>query len=179
MEFEQQPKKTYPKRDRTPRETSPEEQYPRALKRCVHLLAKRDYTAFQLAQKLKNCRRPIDQAVINQVLLKLESKKLIKSNLEIARMLIGMYMRQKRGSYWIIQKLRTQGIDLTKAQSQELGLFDQAADLEGATAWAERKFGKLLESTDQKVKARIFRSLASRGFSMDVIKAITRRKIVD
>jgi len=152
---------------------TPQEQHSRLLKRAIHLLARRDHTRQELLEKFKRARKKADHQVMEEVLNKLESKNYLKSPAEIAGNLIEQYRRQRKGSRWIEQKLKTKGIVLNSEEKKDL-LVDPEADLAAAREFVMKKFKTLGPFKEQKERARVIRALSSRGFPNDVVFKIIK-----
>lgn len=172
MDRRRDPKK--PANQETNKQLQPLDAKTRLSHRAVRLLARRDHTRQELVDKLKRSKNPVDISVINEVLDRLESKGYLKTPEVVASQLIPQYQRQRKGSRWIENKLRTKGIKLSPEQKKDMGLQNMEVELANAQELLQKKFKSLGPFKDHKEKARAMRALASRGFPMDVImKAIS------
>jgi len=79
------------------------------------------------------------------------------------------------GSFKLKQFLLKKGVD-TKIIDSALANYDNSAELKGADAVADKKLKTLKKGTKSEKKAKLWRFLASKGYSSDVIRAVVDTK---
>ena len=137
---------------------------------AVRLLAQRDHSRRELAQKLRQ-RFDYDTESLDLLLDRLEAIGYL-DDLRYAQAFIRSSVARGRGSQRVVHDLHERGVDNS--------LITQAL-AEADIYWCElareqriRKFGQALPANYQE-RARQSRFLAGRGFSMDTIKAVFQR----
>lgn len=137
------------------------------------LLARRRYSVHDLQKKL-NEKFP-EQKEETETVIKLFISKKYLDDAEYARLFVrDQLIRKPQGLRMIRQKLSQKGISTSNLQ--------QFLDDEGSTEYdiarraLEKKLRTLKKETSQKKKEKLFRFLASRGFSMDVIMKVLRQE---
>ncbi len=137
---------------------------------AVRLLAQRDHSRRELAQKLRQ-RFDYDTESLDFLLDRLEAIGYL-DDLRYAQAFIRSSVARGRGSQRVVHDLHERGVDnslITQALAE--------ADIDWCELAREqriRKFGQALPANYQE-RARQSRFLAGRGFSMDTIKAVFQR----
>lgn len=137
---------------------------------AVRLLAQRDHSRRELAQKLRQ-RFDYDTESLDLLLDRLEAIGYL-DDLRYAQAFIRSSVARGRGSQRVVHDLHERGVDnflITQALAE--------ADIDWCELAREqriRKFGQALPANYQE-RARQSRFLAGRGFSMDTIKAVFQR----
>lgn len=137
------------------------------LSRAIAFLARREYSAAELRRKLApHAESPDELDALFEVLKE-------RGFLSEARFAESIIERQsaRKGASWIRHHLKQHQIapELIESASGDLEASEEAR----ARALWERRFGTV--SQDPKERLRQMRFLASRGFSHDVIRRITRQ----
>ncbi len=133
-------------------------------KRAIHLLSIKDYTAFELKQKLSKFGT---QDEVEQTLSWLESKKLIDDRL-YTQHYYEYQLRQGHGFTWIRNKLLQKGIDI-----QFIEQFQEAfIDLQLITCVEyAHKLAQMVTGSTSGMKLKIEQKLYSRGYTSSCIYA--------
>ena len=132
----------------------------RGLKYCLHLLERRDYTVFQMEQKLKKAF--YDEEVLNGIIDKLKAMGLL-DDISYAERFIRTYKAVK-SERWIKQKLYEKGITGIDLKQQ---LEDNPSSQTQALQKAIEKWKKgKIEIDRNKLTAHLYRQ----GFDYNLIK---------
>jgi regulatory protein len=140
-----------------------------AKKLVINWISRRDYSEFELKQKLERIAPP---GTMNEVISWCHQQKLILSPEVMTEMVIQKFDRQKKGIEQINHQLRKMGL-------VEI-LEDTSIELEKSTQLIFKKIGQILRTKPwssldfeekQMVKAKVFRFLATRGFSSEIIES--------
>lgn len=130
----------------------------------TRFLARREYSAFELTQKL--VQRGFDSHIVDQQLNLFIEKKL-QSDSRYAQSVVRIGYMNGKGPRYIEQKLKQQQIDENLYQtymfSEEFDWFAKANEVR------LKKYGDT-QVTDFRVKQKQMRFLQSRGFDLDQIK---------
>lgn len=132
--------------------------------RAIDFLSRREHSRLELQRKLQ--RHSDDTALIESLLDELESQNWL-CNERFAQSLLNR-RAHKYGNRRIFHELRQQGIESHQLESIQEQLAD--SEFERAQEVWSRKFGFL--PTDQKMYAKQFRFMASRGFGPDLLRKI-------
>jgi regulatory protein len=127
--------------------------------KCLKYLVRREYSQFELQQKLSL--EGFDSDIISETLERLKNEKL-QSDERFSEMFIRTRVNQGKGDILIKQQLKQKGIEYV-----DLSDYDFYA----LTKEVQRKKYASLPTT-AKEKAQQIRFLQSRGFSFDAINAI-------
>ena len=125
---------------------------------AMRLLSHREHARQELVQKLH--RRGFSDVAINEALDDLESLGLL-SDLRFAESYVRARVTRRFGPLRIRAELRRKGVADDIIGTTLEGYDDQWPDL--ARAWVSRRTGST--ELDLKARARLYRSLANRGFS--------------
>lgn len=136
------------------------------LARALRLLARREYSRFELGRKL--ARYAHSAQVLNQVLSELEARRYLSEE----RFAEGLVRRQaaKYGDAFIRQSLKQHRLPEALVEQASRSL-EQSEETRARALW-ERRFGGV--SSDPKERLRQMRFLAERGFSHDLIRRVVR-----
>ncbi len=138
------------------------------------ILSRRDHSEFEVRQKLK--RKGFDGKAVSEVVQWLKEKKLLNDAVFAGRYVESIVRSKLVGSRWIQNKLREKRIGQTDIETalrhhltddQEQELCRQAAE-----SWMRRK-------SSVGDKAKLFRFLSSRGFSMKAIQSVSGSEAFD
>jgi regulatory protein len=123
-----------------------------------------------LRRKTKDLRPKIDEKIIERIIDSLKRDKFINDE-EFARMWIQSRTSFKPRAWRVIKlELKMKGINEELIQNYELGIKNQGQDKESAVKLAEKKL-RLIHDTDKyKIREKLGRFLASKGFNWDTIK---------
>ncbi|MFP5520265.1 MAG: regulatory protein RecX [Bdellovibrionia bacterium] len=152
----------------------------RAKLRMMDLLAQRDHSEKELRQKLRQYLRPKKrrgypypspeelevimkdiQEAIDAALAHAADSKWLAAPEKISDQLTQALNRRKKGIHYINQYLNEKGLPPIKA--------DPEVELAKALELLQRKFPDI-SSSPREIKAKAMRFLASRGFTMDIIR---------
>jgi SOS response regulatory protein OraA/RecX len=140
-------------------------------KRAFALVANRDYTVFEITQRLKwdgYADALVDELVVHLCEMQLLDDKRYTRNFCEGRLLSGF------GPYVIIRKLVAKGIEEDDAKAAlEVFLDEEGFDLDERAAHLIAK----LDLSDPKQKQRAMRKLIARGYDYDCIKRVMARTI--
>lgn len=134
---------------------------------AMNLLARREYSALELQQKLAT--KSSDEYSVNQVIEKLKQDGL-QSDERFTEAFVRMRLRQGKGKRMVTMELKQKGIAATVIQDLISGdnqWRDSLANL------IERRFSGQI-AKDPKEKAKQLRYLQSRGFTYEQIQAVVR-----
>lgn len=138
-----------------------------AKKRVVDWFSRRDYSELELTEKLT---RVTNSIIAEEILKWCHQQKLIITPETHSELIIEKLNRQKKGIDQINQLLMKKGLASITA--------DQDAELEKSTALLNKKISQVLRSKTwsslaftekQNTKAKVFRFLATRGFTSEII----------
>lgn len=135
---------------------------------AMNLLARREYTLFELRQKL--LKKSSDLDAINQVIANLQTEGL-QSDQRFTESFTRMRLRQGKGKRLVAMELKQKGVDTHLIQEF---LSDEEQWREALSALIERRFSGQI-ARDPQQKAKQFRYLQSRGFSYEQIQAIVHQ----
>lgn len=139
--------------------------------RAIHLLARREHSRQELARKV-NREQQLSNEALDNLLDELEAAGYL-SDQRYAEMLVRSSAARGQGPVKIQYALRDKGVDKTLA---EAALAAAETDwLESARYQREKKFGEALPQ-NSKERARQYRFLAGRGFSIATINAVFHEK---
>lgn len=130
-----------------------------------NLLARRDYSCFEIEQKL--VQKAFDKFAISDFIQSLQEQNLL-NDLRFAQSFVRYQYMQGKGENWIIQALKQKGVDDAKIR---LALEQEDYELD----WQEQIISLIksrkLNLEDVKQKAKALRFLASRGFTYEQINS--------
>ncbi|RME89267.1 MAG: regulatory protein RecX [Candidatus Hydrogenedentota bacterium] len=128
--------------------------------KAISLLSRRQHSVFELKQKL--LKRKFPPVVVDSVIEKLLEQKYLNDE-EYARMVVRYYFH--KGNYYIRQKLKYARVE---SSIIEVVLPDMEDELKRCLEVAQRKkaiLAKRNPSTEKQTKEKLYRFLASRGFT--------------
>lgn len=129
------------------------------------LLARRDYSAYEIEQKLLH--KGFEEEQINNFIHSLKEQKLL-DDLRFAQTFVRYQYRQGKGENWIKQGLKQKGVADEKIQ---LALTSQADELDWHSQIVKLVNLRRFDLTDIKQKAKAYRFLAARGFKLEQINS--------
>ncbi|MDP3997541.1 MAG: regulatory protein RecX [bacterium] len=133
------------------------------------ILSRRDYTEFEMRAKLKQ--KKITAAQIDDTINWLKDNQLI-NDADFAASYIASVLNYKSvGPYWLKAKLKQKGIAGDIIESAIGQVFTDEHEVKIATEAASR--WQRLHSNAKNDKQKLYRFLASRGFSSDCITRVT------
>jgi regulatory protein len=136
--------------------------------KAMRLLARRDHSERELKSKLKQRGRFSDED-FGRVLEWLKDLGYMGDEQDLAGRWIKQWRSEGRGRMWITGKLRTKGL---KAPD----LRDDEDEETAARTFIDKKLrGKSLSSLSFDEKAKLSRSLISRGFSTSIVATVISR----
>ena len=161
------------RQESTPAARISEDSYRKAFNTALRLLARREHSKFELAQKLRQ--RDFDSAVIEKVFLECERLNYLDDD-RTARVLIEQLSRRGYGAKRILAELKRKGI----SGGHIAGLLNEIVSDDSERENAERVLTKNINRFDrevdgQKRKAKIYRFLFARGFSNETIAEIMKK----
>ena len=131
---------------------------------CLYLLSKRDFSQFDIVQKLK--KREVETDEIDRCLQKLLDNNL-QSDKRFCESMLRYYSGQLKGPIYIKHKLNQSGVNQADIE---------LAFIEADVVWFEvlerlilKKYGKQTDVLDWQEKQKRQRYLFGRGFSFDLI----------
>lgn len=143
--------------------------FTQAKKRVVYWFSKKDYTESEIKEKLI---RWTNADVVQSTIAWCHEVQLIPTDEKMADLVVRSLNRQKKGIQQINQKLKKKGLAEISA--------DRNTELEKAAELIEKKMSQVLKSKTwkqlpyedkQKTKGKVFRFLATRGFTSEIIIA--------
>lgn len=134
---------------------------------AMNLLARREYSARELQQKLST--RSSVESLIHQVIEKLQHDGL-QSDERFAEAFVGMRLRQGKGNRMVAMELKQKGISATLIQKW---ISDDDQWRVSLTGLIDRRFAGQI-AKDPKEKAKQLRYLQSRGFTYEQIQSVVR-----
>lgn len=138
----------------------------RLLNRAVQLLSQRDYCQQELANRLElSLGEPSDKTAIEAVIAHCQQQHWLDDR-QYARKFVAMRSARGYGLNRIKQELKLKGVD-----SELINLALQEEEIDWVTQAGKllvKKY-RLIDQSDQKQKASIYRYLASRGFLSEQI----------
>jgi len=143
------------------------DEHDKSLKYAFNLLNRKDYTEFELVEKLSN--KGFSEATIVDVVEYLKEKRFIDDERYVENYI---YFRLKSGygKFKIVHDLKKKGVD-------ESLIYDKLKDineLESARDVFERKM-EILKNKDN-ATSKIFQFLQRRGYSYDTINELLNRR---
>ncbi len=143
------------------------DEHDKSLKYAFNLLNRKDYTEFELVEKLSN--KGFSEATIVDVVEYLKKKRFIDDERYVENYI---YFRLKSGygKFKIVHDLKKKGVD-------ESLIYDKLKDineLESARDVFERKM-EILKNKDN-ATSKIFQFLQRRGYSYDTINELLNRR---
>jgi regulatory protein len=147
--------------------------YRKAFNAALRLLARRDHSKLELAQKLKQ--RDFDSEVIEKVFLECERLNYLNDD-RTARVYIEQLFRRGYGARRILAELKRKGLK----GGHVAGLLNEIVPDDRERENAERMLAKNMSRFDrevdrQKRKAKIYRFLLAKGYSGDVIAKVMKK----
>lgn len=149
----------------------PKAEIQKTTERALRLLARRDHSAYELKTKLRRkCGREggMSDAVWGEVLASLKNAGYMADEGDLALRWVQQWRAEGRGRHWIQGKLKSKGL-------AAVPLRDDEEELEAAKAFIAKKTrGKTIGTLGTADKARLGRSMISRGFSSSVVASLLR-----
>lgn len=128
-----------------------------------NLLARRDYSCFEVEQKLTQ--KGFDKFAIGCFIQDLQEQNLL-NDLRFAESFVRYQYMQGKGENWIIQALKQKGVDDAKIR---LALRQEDYELDWQRQIINLINSRKLDLEDVKQKAKALRFLAGRGFTYEQI----------
>lgn len=142
-----------------------------AKRKLMDLVARRDHSVKELRQKLLQRCEP---EIVDQVLQWAEQQNWLAPPEKIKNQIAEQLSRRGKGIRKINQKLKELGLDSVRADLEDE--FEKAKRLVGAK-WTTTDFKGLDFKEAQKLKAKVMRFLAARGFESAVISKILKTEL--
>lgn len=140
--------------------------------KALRLLARRDHSEYELKQKLRT-RGKFDDSTFSALIDYLKNLGYLADQNELSRRWIRQFRSEGRGRHWITGKLRTKGLPA-------LDLRDDEEEFASARLFVAKKLrGKNPKALKLNEKAKLSRSLVSRGFSSSVVATVMNEEQVD
>jgi regulatory protein len=141
-----------------------------AQKRTMNLLSRRNYSAFELSQKLRS---HFDSSIVEQTLKWAHEQKWFPDENELADRTTELLIQKGKGSQYISQHLKEKGLKPKKIPFE--------VEYKAAKNLAESKLVLLNKKTGSspefKVKEKLFRFLLQRGFPFEVVRKVINEKL--
>jgi regulatory protein len=142
----------------------------RAKDKALRLLAMRDHSAYELRNKLRQ-KLKITEPVWEEVLAFLKGLGFLVAETELTARWVKQWRSEGRGRYWISGKLKSKGLP-------QASLSDNEDEVEAARQMLRKKLRtQTLKGLSLKEKAKISRSLISRGFSSSVVAIVINDRL--
>jgi regulatory protein len=142
------------------------EDFQKIKERAFRLLARRDHSAFELKQKLKQKTQIDDETFASLYTYLKELGYMADENL-LSERWAKQWRAEGRGRQWIQGKLRQKGLPAVE-------LRDDETELESAKDFLKKKLAGSIKKLDRKKRAKLARSLISRGFSTPVVATLLK-----
>lgn len=130
-----------------------------------NLLARRDYSAFEIKQKL--LQKNFDEIEVDNFIQTLLEQNLL-DDLRFAQSFVRYKYSQGKGANWIIQALNQKGVAQDKIR---MALSEQDEVLDWQLQIQKLLNSRKFDLADFKQKAKAYRFLASRGFTSEQINS--------
>ncbi len=138
-----------------------------AKKRLIYWLSKRDYTAYEITKKMKLV---ASDEVTAQVLEWCEDYKLLIPEEQMREVVVQKHRRMKSGRVKLNQDLAKRGLGpMTDELEYELDAAHALVEKKMATLERKTPFSEMSTQERMAAKAKVFRFLAGRGFSMELL----------
>ncbi|MCC3381276.1 regulatory protein RecX [Paenibacillus farraposensis] len=135
---------------------------------ALYYLGRKPRTRQEIAQRL--VQKELDQAVIDEVLMRLESERLVDDDLYARQWARQRVTGQRRGKVWVRQELRQKGI--SKASIGEaLGEITDNEEWESALVIGRKKWKQVRGDVTEK-KRKTYPFLMRRGYSNDMTRRV-------
>ena len=155
------------------RQQRAEDSYQKAFNTALRLLARREHSKFELAQKLRQ--RDFDSAVIEKVFLECERLNYLNDD-RTARVFIEQLSRRGYGTKRILAELKRKGISGGHIAELLNEIVPDDRERENAERMLTKNINRFDREVDrQKRKAKIYRFLFARGFSNETIAEIMKK----
>ncbi len=151
--------------------------FAQAKKRVAQWISKRDFSEFELKEKLA---RYTNSDVISATINWCHDLKLIPLPEVMTEFVIDSLNRQKKGIQQINQMLESKGLaevsadDVTELSKANILVNKKMSESLRSTPWKE-----LSQGGQQKTKAKVFRFLATRGFTSEIINSSFEKWLVN
>lgn len=142
-----------------------------AKKKLMDLVARRDHTEKELRKKLAT---KCDPEIVNQTIQWAHEQKWLASPEKLKMQFAEQLSRRGKGVRKINQKLKELGLDSIKANAEDE--LEKARKLV-LTKWSAKDFKGLDFKESQKLKAKVMRFLATRGFESPIISSILKNDL--
>jgi len=148
-------------------ETTSTKEFEKIKDRALRLLARRDHSSLELKLKLKS-KLKIENSVFDELLTHLKGLGLMSNEEGLSQRWILEWRKSGRGRHWISGKLRSKGLP-------KVELRDDEEERAAATLFIEKKLsGKNIKELRYEERAKLGRTLVSRGFSMSLVAEIIK-----
>ena len=135
--------------------------------RALRLLARRDHSAFELKQKLRQ-KLKIQNEDFENLLVYLKGHGYLAGEDDLARRWANQWRQEGRGRHWIQGKLKSKGLPPVE-------LRDDEQETEAALIFLGKRFaGRVPSCLSLKDRGKLARSLISRGFSSSLVATLIR-----
>lgn len=155
---------------------NPREELRSAQKKTMNLLSRRNYSPFELSEKLK---ASFGAETVEQTLQWAHDQKWFPSESELVERTTELLLQRRKGSQYIAQHLKQRGLEPQKISFERE--YEVARDL------AESKWKTLSQKLDlnqeqdknskNKAKEKLYRFLLQRGFPLDVVRKVVHEKL--
>jgi regulatory protein len=148
-------------------ETMSTKEFEKVKDRALRLLARRDHSSLELKNKLKQ-KLKIENSVFDELLTHLKSLGLMADEEDLSQRWIVEWRAAGRGRHWISGKLRSKGLP-------KVDLHDDEEERDAAVFFLEKRLrGKSIKDLRYEERAKLGRTLVSRGFSMSLVAEIIK-----
>lgn len=154
----------------------PREEFRNAQKKTMNLLSRRNYSPYELSEKLKV---RFSDDIVEQTLQWAHDQKWFPSETEIVERTTELLLQRRKGSQYIAQHLKQRGLEPQKISFER--------ECEVARDLAESKWKNLSQKIDSdqepdkklktKVKEKLYRFLLQRGFPLEVVRKVVHEKL--
>lgn len=142
-----------------------------AKKKIMDLVAGRDHSEKELRKKLSS---RCDQEIIDQAMAWANEQNWLASPDDLKEKIADQLNRRGKGVHKINEKLEGLGLEPIKADPDSE--IEKAKKL-ALQKWSPEDFQGLASTESQKLKAKVTRYLASRGFDSDVVSTILKEEL--
>lgn len=154
-----------------------EDSYRKAFNTALRLLARRDHSKYELAQKLKQ--RAFADEVVEKVLLECERLDYLNDE-RTAQVFIAQLIRKGYGAQCIRAELKRKGLTGKRIAGVLNAILSEVGEQENAERVLMKNIKRFDREEDrQKRKAKIFRFLSARGFETQIIAELLKKYYIN
>jgi len=154
-----------------------EDSYRKAFNTALRLLARRDHSKYELAQKLKQ--RAFADEVVEKVLLECERLDYLNDE-RTAQVFIAQLIRKGYGAQCIRAELKRKGLTGKRIAGVLNAILSEVGEQENAERVLMKNIKRFDREEDrQKRKAKIFRFLSARRFETQIIAELLKKYYIN